>query len=82
MPRESNGKFTRAAVLLTCAALLVAAVTFTVRAEMTARSAAEKSVDHEARLRTVERSLGEMAADIRVIRELVERQLQERRRER
>ena len=76
MPRQSNGKFTRAAVLLTAAAILATAVSFTVRAEMTANSAAEECGDHEIRLRTMERTMAEMAADIRVIRQIMEHEMQ------
>ena len=72
MPSNPNGKFTRIAVGLTCMAMLVAAVTFTVRGEMTARDASQRCDDHEIRIRTLERAIGEMAADIRVIREIME----------
>ena len=75
MPSKPNGKFTRIAVALTCIAMLVAAVTFTVRGEMTAREALQRCDDHEMRIRTLERAIGEMAADIRVIREIMEHPL-------
>ena len=79
MPAKPNGKFTSITVALTCAAMLVAAVSFTVRGEMTARSAAERCDDHEMRIRTLERSIGEMAADIRVVREILEHSLRHER---
>ena len=78
MPSQSNGKFTRIAVLLTAAAMLATVVSFSVRAEMTARSAAEECGDHEARIRTIERAIGEMAGDIRVIRQIMEHELQQK----
>ena len=76
MPRQSNGKFARIAVLLTSVAMLVTAVSFTVRAETTARSAVEQCGDHEVRIRTMEQAVAEMASDIRVIRQIMEHELQ------
>jgi len=76
MRREPNGKFARIAVLLTCVAMLVTAVSFTVRAEVTARSAVAQCGDHETRIRTIEHAIAEMASDIRVIRQIMEHQTQ------
>ncbi len=82
MARSSNGRFARIAVALTCVAMLVAAVSFTVRAEMTARSASQRTDDHETRIRTIEHAIGEMAGDIRVIRQIMEHELQDKERRR
>ncbi len=70
--RQKNGWTARIAVGLTALVLLISAAAYAVNANNTATLAREMAEDHEVRLRAYERTQAEMAADVRLMRILME----------
>ena len=60
--------------MIVIAGALVALVSFAVQANLKAETAVETGRDHEIRLRAVERDLSAMAADIKHIRQMLEKE--------
>lgn len=75
-----NGNWLKfAGIILGFVVVFAAIVGFAVRADMKADVVTDRAWDHEARLRAVETTLPIMAADIRVIRRMLENELEARR---